>query len=175
MRVQVRINGKPVSGEVEPRLLLVQFIRDVAGLKGTNIGCDTTSCGACTVLLDGQSVKSCTLLAVQADGGAVTTIEGLAPEAGDGSSKGAMAKMHPVQRAFHEHHGLQCGYCTPGMVMAIAALIAEAGPGELDETAIRKGLEGNLCRCTGYHNIVAAAMAAAREAGVAAQASGSSS
>ncbi|MHB1987715.1 MAG: (2Fe-2S)-binding protein [Acidimicrobiales bacterium] len=169
MRVEMTINGDAVAAEVEARLLLVQFIRDVAGLKGTNIGCDTTSCGACTVLFDGSSVKSCTLLAAQADGAEITTIEGLAPEAGDGSEKGAAAKMHPVQRAFHEHHGLQCGYCTPGMVMAITSLIAEARPGELDEGAIRLGLEGNLCRCTGYHNIVEAAMAAAREAGVAAE------
>ena len=167
MRVEVKINGKPVAAEVEARTLLVQFIRDVAGLKGTNIGCDTTSCGACTVLLEGQSVKSCTVLAAQADGMAVTTIEGLAPEAGDGSGEGAAAKMHPVQRAFHEHHGLQCGYCTPGMVMAITSLIAEAEPGSLDGPAIREGLEGNLCRCTGYHNIVEAALAAARETGAA--------
>ncbi|MGO9197565.1 MAG: (2Fe-2S)-binding protein [Acidimicrobiales bacterium] len=167
MRVEIDVNGKTVAAEVEARLLLVQFIRDVAGLKGTNIGCDTTSCGACTVLLDGQSVKSCTVLAAQADGTSVTTIEGLAPEAGEGSGEEAAALMHPVQRAFHENHGLQCGYCTPGMVMAVTSLIAEAAPGELDEVAIREGLEGNLCRCTGYHNIVAAAMAAAREAGVA--------
>jgi carbon-monoxide dehydrogenase small subunit len=167
MRVEMKINGKSVAEDVEARLLLVQFIRDVAGLKGTNIGCDTTSCGACTVLLDGQSVKSCTLLAAQADGAAITTIEGLAPDAGDGSTPEAIAAMHPVQRAFHENHGLQCGYCTPGMVMAITSLIAEAPPSGLDEAAIRIGLEGNLCRCTGYHNIVAAALAAAKEAGVA--------
>ncbi len=162
MRVEMRINGSPVSADVEPRLLLVQFIRDVAGLKGTNIGCDTTSCGACTVLLDGRPVKSCTLLAAQADGASVTTIEGLAP---DGASD--PASLHPVQRAFHEHHGLQCGYCTPGMVMAVTSLIAEAEE-PLDEAAVREGLEGNLCRCTGYHNIVEAALAAAREADVAA-------
>lgn len=167
VRVEIKVNGKAVAAEVEARLLLVQFIRDVAGLKGTNIGCDTTSCGACTVLLNGQSVKSCTVLAAQADGASILTIEGLAPEAGDGSGEGAASLMHPVQRAFHENHGLQCGYCTPGMVMAVTSLIAEAGPGELDEAAIREGLEGNLCRCTGYHNIVASALAAAREAGVA--------
>ncbi len=168
MKVEVRINGRSVAAEVEPRMLLVQFIREVAGLKGTNIGCDTTSCGACTVLLDGQSVKSCTMLAAQADGLDVMTIEGLAPDAGDGSAPGATALLHPVQRAFHEHHGLQCGFCTPGMVMAVTSLIAEAEPGSLDEAAVRVGLEGNLCRCTGYHNIVEAALAAAREAGVAA-------
>jgi carbon-monoxide dehydrogenase small subunit len=173
MRVDVQINGKSVVADVEPRTLLVQFIRDVAGLKGTNVGCDTTSCGACTVLLEGQSVKSCTVLAAQADGMAVTTIEGLAPGASEAAGAGGRPAaevaeaMHPVQRAFYEHHGLQCGYCTPGMVMAITSLLSEAGPGELDETAIRIGLEGNLCRCTGYHNIVQAALAAAREAGVA--------
>jgi carbon-monoxide dehydrogenase small subunit len=169
VRVEVKINGKPVAADVEARMLLVQFIRDVAGLKGTNIGCDTTSCGACTVLVEGQSVKSCTMLAAQAEGFAVTTIEGLAPAAGDGSAPGSLAELHPVQRAFHEHHGLQCGYCTPGMVMAITSLIDEAEPNSLDEAAIRIGLEGNLCRCTGYHNIVEAALAAAREAGVAAE------
>jgi aerobic-type carbon monoxide dehydrogenase small subunit (CoxS/CutS family) len=130
--------------------LLVHFIRENAGLTGTNIGCDTTSCGACTVLLGGESVKSCTVLAVQADGANITTIEGLA--APDGT-------LHPVQKAFHEHHGLQCGYCTPGMVMAAVSLIEE-NPG-LDERGVREGLEGNLCRCTGYHNIVKAVLAAA--------------
>jgi carbon-monoxide dehydrogenase small subunit len=155
MQVTVTINGREASHDVEPRTLLVHFIRDAAGLKGTNIGCDTTSCGACTVLLNGQSVKSCTVLAVQADGSSVTTIEGLAEP--DGT-------MHPVQRAFHENHGLQCGYCTPGMVMAIVSLLDERLPGgpDLTEQDIRLGLEGNLCRCTGYHNIVQAAMAAAR-------------
>jgi len=153
MDVTITLNGAEVSHDVEPRTLLVQYIRDAAGLKGTNIGCDTTSCGACTVLLDGTSVKSCTVLAAQADGASVTTIEGLAEA--DGT-------MHPVQRAFHEHHGLQCGYCTPGMVMAIVSLISERGDHELTEGDIRLGLEGNLCRCTGYHNIVEAAMAAAR-------------
>jgi carbon-monoxide dehydrogenase small subunit len=153
MDVTITLNGSDVTYDVEPRTLLVQFIRDAAGLKGTNIGCDTTSCGACTVLLDGQSVKSCTVLAAQADGSSVRTIEGLA--GGDGS-------MHPVQRAFHEKHGLQCGYCTPGMVLAIVSLLAERDGRELSEEDIRLGLEGNLCRCTGYHNIVEAAMAAAR-------------
>ncbi len=153
MNVTMTLNGSDVSHDVEARTLLVQFIRDAVGLKGTNVGCDTTSCGACTVLLDGRSVKSCTVLAAQADGSSVTTIEGLAEA--DGT-------MHPVQRAFHEKHGLQCGYCTPGMVMAIVSLIAERGDHELTEHDIRLGLEGNLCRCTGYHNIVEAAMAAAR-------------
>jgi len=153
MRVTLTINGTETSHDVEARTLLVHYIRDAAGLKGTNIGCDTTSCGACTVLLDGRSVKSCTVLAAQADGAEVTTIEGMA--AADGT-------MHPVQRAFQEHHGLQCGYCTPGMVMAITSLLAERGDAELTEADIRLGLEGNLCRCTGYHNIVEAAMAAAR-------------
>jgi carbon-monoxide dehydrogenase small subunit len=153
MDVTITLNGSRVTHDVEPRTLLVHYIRDAAGLKGTNVGCDTTSCGACTVLIDDRSVKSCTVLAAQADGSRVTTIEGLA---------GADGTMHPVQRAFHENHGLQCGYCTPGMVMAIVSLIAERGDHVLTEADIRLGLEGNLCRCTGYHNIVEAAMAAAR-------------
>ena len=128
--------------------MLVQYLRDTVGLTGTNIGCDTTSCGACTVLLDGESVKSCTVLAAQVDGRAVTTIEGLA--ASDGT-------FHPMQEAFREHHGLQCGYCTPGMVMAAVSLAAEHGA--LTDAEVRVGLEGNLCRCTGYHNIVQAVMA----------------
>jgi aerobic carbon-monoxide dehydrogenase small subunit len=153
VKVTITINGREETHDVEPRHLLVYFIRDTVGLTGTNIGCDTTSCGACTVLLDGESVKSCTVLAAQADGGAVTTIEGLA--AADGT-------LHPMQRAFHENHGLQCGYCTPGMVMAAVSLIKEH-PG-LDEAGVRAGLEGNLCRCTGYHNIVKAVLAASAEA-----------
>ena len=149
MKVELTVNGKDVTADVEDRTLLVHFLRDVADLTATNIGCDTTSCGACTVLLDGESVKSCTVLAAQADGRAVTTIEGLA----DGG------EMHPVQRAFHEEHGLQCGYCTPGMVMAIVSLLKEnPSPSEAE---VRQGLEGNICRCTGYHNIVKAALAAA--------------
>ena len=152
MEVTVNVNGLDVAGDVEPRTLLVQFIRTSAGLTGTNIGCDTTSCGACTVLLDGLSVKSCTVLAAQAAGHEVTTIEGLARD----------GEMHPVQRAFRERHALQCGFCTPGMVMAVTSLIAEKG-GELSEEEVRLGLEGNLCRCTGYHNIVEAALAASRE------------
>jgi aerobic carbon-monoxide dehydrogenase small subunit len=150
MRVAIEVNGEQGSHDVEPRLLLVQYLRDVVGLTGTNIGCDTTSCGACTVHLDGEAVKSCTVLAVQADGSSVTTIEGLA-ESPD--------RLHPVQAAFREHHGLQCGYCTPGMVMAAAALIDRGAV--VDEASVRAGLEGNLCRCTGYHNIVKAVLAAA--------------
>jgi aerobic-type carbon monoxide dehydrogenase small subunit (CoxS/CutS family) len=153
VEVTITLNGTECTHDVEPRTLLVYYIREAAGLKGTNIGCDTTSCGACTVLLDGRSVKSCTVLAAQAEGRTVTTIEGLAEA--DGT-------MHPVQRAFQEHHGLQCGYCTPGMVMAIVSMLAERGDHVLTEADVRLGLEGNLCRCTGYHNIVEAALAAAR-------------
>ncbi len=149
MDVSITVNGSPTTHDVEPRTLLVHHLREQLGLTGTNVGCDTSSCGACTVLLDGESVKSCTVLAVQADGREVTTIEGLA----DGEG------LHPVQEAFRENHGLQCGYCTPGMVMAAVSLIAEQP--DLDEAAVREGLEGNLCRCTGYHNIVAAVLAAA--------------
>jgi aerobic carbon-monoxide dehydrogenase small subunit len=153
MDVMITLNGETATHDVEARTLLVHYIRDFAGLKGTNVGCDTTSCGACTVLMDGKSVKSCTVLAAQAEGSEVTTIEGLSSP--DGT-------MHPVQQAFHEKHGLQCGYCTPGMVMAIVSMLAERAGKDLSEEDIRLGLEGNLCRCTGYHNIVAAAMAAAR-------------
>jgi aerobic carbon-monoxide dehydrogenase small subunit len=152
MRVAMTVNGNEVAAEVEDRTLLVHFVREVAGLTATNIGCDTTSCGACTVLLDGESVKSCTLLAAQADGGEVTTCEGLA---------GPDGRMHPVQRAFRAEHGLQCGFCTPGMLMATVSLLAE-NP-DPSEAQIRSALEGNLCRCTGYHNIVRAVLAAARE------------
>jgi carbon-monoxide dehydrogenase small subunit len=154
VKVELTVNGKEISADVEDRTLLVHFLRDVANLTATNIGCETTSCGACTVLLDGESVKSCTVLAAQADGREVTTIEGLS---------GANGEMHPVQKAFHEEHGLQCGYCTPGMVMAITSLLKEnPSPTEAD---IRSGLEGNLCRCTGYHNIVKAALSAASSIG----------
>ncbi len=142
------VNGLPHDDEVEPRLLLVQYIRQVVGLRGTNIGCDTSSCGACTVLLNGESVKSCTVLAVQADGAEITTIEGMA---------GPDGQLHPVQQAFRQHHGLQCGYCTPGMIMAAASLLKEYP--RLTEVEVREGLEGNLCRCTGYHNIVEAVLA----------------
>jgi carbon-monoxide dehydrogenase small subunit len=147
LEVEITVNGTVTRNAVEARTLLVHYLREVLGLTGTNIGCDTTSCGACTVLLDGESVKSCTVLAVQADSHDVTTIEGLA--AGD--------TLHPMQEAFREHHGLQCGYCTPGMVMASVSLAMEQGA--LSEDAVREGLEGNLCRCTGYQNIVAAVMA----------------
>ena len=150
MQVSVTVNGTNEQHDVEPRTLLVQYLRDVVGLTGTNIGCDTSSCGACTVHLDGEAVKSCTVLAVQADGTSVTTIEGLAPSADE---------LHPMQRAFHENHGLQCGYCTPGMVMAATSLLDEIP--NPTEAQVREGLEGNLCRCTGYHNIVQAVLAAA--------------
>jgi aerobic-type carbon monoxide dehydrogenase small subunit (CoxS/CutS family) len=149
VRARLSVNGASQEHEVEPRLLLVHYLREVLGLTGTNIGCDTSSCGACTVLMDGESVKSCTVLAVQADGTEIATIEGLA---GDGA-------MHPMQEAFREHHALQCGYCTPGMVMAAVSLLREHP--DLDEAGVREGLEGNLCRCTGYHNIVKAVLAAA--------------
>ncbi|HTZ45047.1 MAG TPA: (2Fe-2S)-binding protein [Jatrophihabitans sp.] len=149
MEISLEVNGQARRDEVEPRLLLAHYLRDVCGLKATNIGCDTTSCGACTVHIDGESVKSCTVLAVQCDGSAVTTLEGLAE--GD--------ELHPVQRAFRSEHALQCGFCTPGMVMAVAALLAE-NP-DPTEQQIREGIEGNLCRCTGYHNIVRAARVAA--------------
>jgi carbon-monoxide dehydrogenase small subunit len=151
MKVAMTVNGATESHDVEARTLLVDFLRNVVGLTGTNIGCDTTSCGACTVLLNGQSVKSCTVLATQAAGDDVTTIEGLALEDG---------RLNPVQQAFQECHGLQCGYCTPGMVMAITSLLSE-NPAPTEEE-VRVGLEGNLCRCTGYHNIVASALAASR-------------
>ena len=148
MEITVTVNGTVHHSDVQPRSLLVHYLRDVLDLTGTNVGCDTSSCGACTVHLDGVSVKSCTVLAVQADGREVRTIEGMA--APDGT-------MHPMQQAFADHHGLQCGFCTPGMVMAAASLVAEY-PG-LDEDGVRHGLEGNLCRCTGYHNIVHAVLA----------------
>jgi len=147
--ITVTVNGQLHAGEVEPRQLLVHFLRDTLGLTGTHVGCDTSNCGACTVHLDGDAVKSCTVLAVQADGAEVTTIEGMGSE-GD---------LHPLQEAFWEHHGLQCGYCTPGMIMAGADLIAK-NPSPTEEE-VREALAGNLCRCTGYHNIVKAVMSAA--------------
>jgi aerobic carbon-monoxide dehydrogenase small subunit len=153
MEISLSVNGETRRGDVEPRVLLVHYLRDVLGLTGTNVGCDTSSCGACTILVDGESVKSCTMLAVQADGHDVTTIEGLVSN-GDG--------LHPMQQAFHEQHGLQCGYCTPGMVMAAVSLLRENPDPTEDD--VRLGLEGNLCRCTGYHNIVKAVLAAAQEA-----------
>ena len=148
-RLEVTVNGERHESEVEPRLLLVHYLRDTLGLTGTHVGCDTTNCGACTVHVDGEAVKSCTLLAVQAEGTEVKTIEGMA----DGDD------LHPLQAAFWEQHGLQCGYCTPGMIMAAADLL-ERNP-EPSEEEVRHALEGNLCRCTGYHNIVKAVMAAA--------------
>ncbi|SUZ88342.1 uncharacterized protein METZ01_LOCUS41196 [marine metagenome] len=148
MEVSVTVNGTTLLADVEPRTLLVHYLRDELGLTGTNIGCDTSSCGACTVLVDGRSAKSCTLLAAQVDGAEVTTIEGLAGDDG----------LHPMQQAFHECHALQCGYCTPGMVMAAVSLVDEYE--NLDAAGVRVGLEGNLCRCTGYQNIVKAVLAA---------------
>jgi len=154
VQVTMNINGASQSHDVEPRTLLVHYIRDVCGLTGTNIGCDSSSCGACTVHLNGEAVKSCTVLAVQADGQELTTIEGLAPSAD---------KLHPMQQAFHECHALQCGYCTPGMVMAAVSFLDEVP--NPTERQVREGLEGNLCRCTGYHNIVKAVLQCAAEGG----------
>jgi carbon-monoxide dehydrogenase small subunit len=147
------VNGKRVSADVEARTLLVELLRERLGLTGTHVGCDTSQCGACTVHVDGQSVKSCTMLAVEADGRSVTTIEGLAPD----------GELHPMQRAFREMHGLQCGYCTPGMVMSAVDLVARRP--HASEEEIRAWLEGNICRCTGYHNIVRAVQAAAAQGG----------
>jgi carbon-monoxide dehydrogenase small subunit len=149
--IRVTVDDTVYDDEVEPRLLLVHYLRDRLGLTGTNVGCDTSNCGACTVHLDGQSVKSCTVLAVQANGKEVLTIQGLADDDG----------WHPLQQAFHDHHGLQCGYCTPGMIMASLDLLNE-NP-DPDESEVRHGLEGNLCRCTGYQNIVKSVQAAAVE------------
>ena len=151
MKISVTVNGQAHQADVEPRTLLTYFLRDDLDLKGTNVGCDTSSCGACTVLVDGESVKSCTVLAVQADGSEITTIEGLT---------GADGSLHTVQQAFHESHALQCGFCTPGFVMAAVSLLKE-NPSPSEEE-IRLGLEGNLCRCTGYHNIVKAVQSAAK-------------
>jgi carbon-monoxide dehydrogenase small subunit len=150
VQVSLTVNGVQQSAEVEPRLLLVHFLRETLGLTGTHVGCDTSNCGACTVHLNGEAVKSCTLLAAQADGSEVTTIEGMGQE----------GALHPLQEAFWEHHGLQCGYCTPGMIMAAADLLQRnADPSERE---VREALAGNLCRCTGYHNIVKAVQAAAK-------------
>jgi carbon-monoxide dehydrogenase small subunit len=154
VKVSITVNGEATEHDVEPRLLLVHYLREVVGLTGTNVGCDTSSCGACSIHLDGEAVKSCTVLAVQADGRDVTTIEGLAP---------SEAELHPMQQAFREHHGLQCGFCTPGMVMAATSLLREIP--DPTEAQVREGLEGNLCRCTGYHNIVQAVLAAAKTGG----------
>jgi len=150
--VSVTVNGSVHEADVEPRQLLVYFLRETVGLTGTNVGCDTSTCGTCTVLVDGQSVKSCTMLTAQAEGRDVTTIEGMATN----------GQLHPLQEAFHQHHALQCGYCTPGMIMAADSLIREHG-GELTEHEVRQGLEGNLCRCTGYQNIVKAVMEASKQ------------
>ena len=148
MEISVTVNNATRVTDVEPRVLLVYYLREELGLTGTNVGCDTSSCGACTVHVNGESVKACTMLAVQADGQEVKTIEGLAPSAD---------QLHPMQESFREHHGLQCGYCTPGMVMAACSLLEEnSAPTEAE---VREGLEGNLCRCTGYHNIVKAVLA----------------
>ena len=152
--VSMTVNGEAVCGEVESRTLLVQFLRENLGLTGTHVGCDTSQCGACVIHVNGKSVKSCTMLAIQADGADVTTIEGLADEAG----------LHPMQQAFMDNHGLQCGFCTPGMVMSALDIVNRNGH-ELDESTVRKELEGNICRCTGYHNIVKAVQAGAKAMG----------
>jgi carbon-monoxide dehydrogenase small subunit len=149
VKISVTVNGTVHESDVEPRTLLVHYIRETLGLTGTNIGCDTSSCGACSIHLDGEAVKSCTVLAVQADGASVTTIEGMATD----------GVLHPMQEAFRQNHGLQCGYCTPGMVMAATSLLKE-NPNPTEEE-VRIGLEGNLCRCTGYHNIVKSVLACA--------------
>jgi carbon-monoxide dehydrogenase small subunit len=158
-RIGVTVDGVRYEHEVEPRLLLVHYLREVLGIGGVHVGCDTSNCGACTVLMDGESVKSCTILAVQADNHEITTVQGLARD----------GEWHPVQRAFHEAHGLQCGYCTPGMIMASVSLLKE-NP-DPSEEEIREGLEGNLCRCTGYENIVKAVRMAAERSGERAAAS----
>ena len=149
--ISMKVNGQKVSGEVEGRTLLVEFLRDTLGLTGTHVGCDTSQCGACVVHVDGKAIKSCTALAASCDGAEVTTIEGLAKN----------GKLHPMQEAFREHHGLQCGFCTPGMIMSAVDMVKRKGK-KLDEATIRHELEGNICRCTGYHNIVKAVQAGAR-------------
>ncbi|MFP6811077.1 MAG: (2Fe-2S)-binding protein [Pseudohongiellaceae bacterium] len=154
LTVNMNVNGKPVSGEIEDRTLLVQFLRENLRLTGTHVGCDTSQCGACVVLVNGVSIKSCTILAVQADGAEVTTIEGLADS----------GELHPMQQAFMDNHGLQCGFCTPGMVMSAIDIVNRNGS-EVDEPTVRKELEGNICRCTGYHNIVKAVQAGAKDMG----------
>ena len=155
VQVSLTVNGRQASAEVDPRTLLVQFIRERLRLTGTHVGCDTSQCGACVVHVDGRAIKSCTVLAASCDGARVTTIEGLAID----------GKLHPMQQAFQDNHGLQCGFCTPGMIMAAVDLVNREGS-NLDETTIRHGLEGNICRCTGYHNIVKAVAQGAREMGV---------
>lgn len=153
--VKMTVNGNAVSGEVEGRTLLVEFIRENLRLTGTHVGCDTSQCGACVVHVNGKAVKSCTMLAAQADGATVTTIEGLATN----------GKLHPMQQAFKENHGLQCGFCTPGMIMAATDMVNRHGGKNLDEKKIREELEGNICRCTGYHNIVKSIQAGAKAMG----------
>jgi carbon-monoxide dehydrogenase small subunit len=159
VHVSMTVNGKSVAADIDPRTLLVQFIREGQRLTGTHVGCDTSQCGACVVHVDGRAVKSCTVLAATCDGGSVTTIEGLAKD----------GKLHPMQEAFREHHGLQCGFCTPGMIMAAVDIVNRKG-GSVDEQTIRHELEGNICRCTGYHNIVAAIRAGASAMGATRQA-----
>ena len=154
LTVNMNVNGKPVSGEIEDRTLLVQFLRENLRLTGTHVGCDTSQCGACVVHMNGVSIKSCTILAVQADGAEVTTIEGLADS----------GELHPMQQAFMDNHGLQCGFCTPGMVMSAIDIVNRNGS-DVDEPTVRKELEGNICRCTGYHNIVKAVQAGAKDMG----------
>ena len=154
LTVNMNVNGKPVSGEIENRTLLVQFLRESLRLTGTHVGCDTSQCGACVVLVDGVSVKSCTILAAQADGAEIITIEGLANN----------GELHPMQQAFMDNHGLQCGFCTPGMVMSAVDIVNRNGS-DVDEPTVRKELEGNICRCTGYHNIVKAVQAGAKNMG----------
>jgi len=154
LTVNMNVNGKPVSGEIENRTLLVQFLRENLRLTGTHVGCDTSQCGACVVLVDGVSVKSCTILAAQADGAEIITIEGLANN----------GELHPMQQAFMDNHGLQCGFCTPGMVMSALDIVNRNGS-DVDEPTVRKELEGNICRCTGYHNIVKAVQAGAKNMG----------
>ena len=154
LTVNMNVNGKPVSGEIEDRTLLVQFLREKLRRTGTHVGCDTSQCGACVVHVNGVSIKSCTILAVQADGAEVTTIEGLADS----------GELHPMQQAFMDNHGLQCGFCTPGMVMSAIDIVNRNGS-DVDEPTVRKELEGNICRCTGYHNIVKAVQAGAKDMG----------
>ena len=154
LTVNMNVNGKPVNGEIENRTLLVQFLRENLRLTGTHVGCDTSQCGACVVLVNGVSVKSCTILAAQADGAEIITIEGLANN----------GELHPMQQAFMDNHGLQCGFCTPGMVMSAVDIVNRNGS-DVDESTVRKELEGNICRCTGYHNIVKAVQAGAKNMG----------
>jgi carbon-monoxide dehydrogenase small subunit len=157
VHVSMTVNGRHVSAEIDPRTLLVQFLRENLRLTGTHVGCDTSQCGACVVHVDGEAIKSCTTLAASCDGASVTTIEGLAQR----------GKLHPMQQAFQDNHGLQCGFCTPGMIMTSVDMVNRLGP-DLDEATIRHGLEGNICRCTGYHNIVKSVAQGAREMGAAA-------